>query len=210
MTFDYTHVEGGDAALDGYEPFVSKVQKLTSSPPHSVDEELSDLFDVDSDGLPDILVTAPGTYGNGFAWFRNDGKGFSTEKRIRVEGRGGANAGSLTLKNPNLMPLDADGDGRVDLVHMPRVKTYAVYGFEDDGTAAKPDWVLRGRDITTAGAQSPKVDLGDAAETQLADVNVTGCRCRRARDGASDLFRARVTRGDTQFKREAHGLRRRC
>ena len=33
-----------------------------NSPPHSVDESRADLMDVNSDGLPDLVVTDPARY----------------------------------------------------------------------------------------------------------------------------------------------------
>ena len=44
-----------------------------------------------------------------------------------------ANAGTITLKNLNLNPMDVDGDAVVDLLHMPAVKTYSVYGIVRSG-----------------------------------------------------------------------------
>lgn len=65
MRFDYQHVEpftttgaAGVADLPGYEGFDERVRAMGSSPPFSLDEELTDLFDVNADGLPDVLVTA--------------------------------------------------------------------------------------------------------------------------------------------------------
>ena len=46
---------------------------------------------------------------------------------IDVAGVLGANAGTIVLSNSNVSPLDLDGDGIIDLLHMPIVKTYAVY-----------------------------------------------------------------------------------
>src|SRR5262249_48094796 len=69
MTFDYQHVLGFDTQgkstvsdLSGYEAFDERIHTMANSPDHSVDEEQTDLFDVNSDGLPDILVTAPGLF----------------------------------------------------------------------------------------------------------------------------------------------------
>ena len=59
MEFEYSAVEGyetnGDstsAAIDGYMPFDGRVATLPGSPDHSIDEELTDFFDLNHDGLP--------------------------------------------------------------------------------------------------------------------------------------------------------------
>jgi RHS repeat-associated protein len=181
MTFDYSHVLGFDTTgkstigdLPGHEAFDERVHTLANSPDHSVDEELTDLFDVNSDGLPDILVTAPGlfkgkhgVYFNG-AGGKADSFGAST---IGVQGLLGADANTITLKNLNLSAQDVDGDGTIDLVHMPMVKTYSVYAPKLVGK----DWQWVGRAITSASAQNPRVDLGkDALDIRVMDVNADG------------------------------------
>jgi RHS repeat-associated protein len=185
MTFGYRHVKGFDTAgtavesgLAGYEAFDARIQQMGGDPPHSIDEELTDYFDVNSDGLPDVLVTAPGVYGNDFGVFFNseDGirKSFGDVAQLGVSGVLGANSGTIKLSNANVAPLDFDGDGRVDFLHMPKVKTYAVYRFTPP-SAGNSKWMLVGDSIVAANQQSPKIDLGrDAAETRIADVNFDG------------------------------------
>ena len=77
MAFGYTQVQGRapngqpQAGLSGYQPFNGESQFLSNSPDHSLDEGLTDLFDINSDGLPDVLVSAPGLYGTGQTVFFN-------------------------------------------------------------------------------------------------------------------------------------------
>jgi len=182
MTFGYSHVEPftvsgspGVADLTGYEGFDERLRTMLQSPPHSVDEELSDLFDVNSDGLPDVLVTAAGVYGSGHGIFLNGDGGdldrFGAVKPMGIAGVLGAGPTTITLKNDNVAPLDLDGDGIVDLLHMPKVKTYAVYS----PVLAPSGWFWQGREVTTSDGLSPKVDLGqDASETQVMDVDFDG------------------------------------
>ena len=182
MTFGYSHVEPftvsgapGVADLPGYEGFDERLRTMLQSPPHSVDEELSDLFDVNSDGLPDVLVTAAGTYGSGHGIFLNgdggDADRFGSALPMGIAGVLGAGPTTLTLKNGNVAPLDLDGDGTVDLLHMPKVKTYAVYS----PRSAPSGWLWQGREVTTSDGLSPKLDLGkDAADTQVMDVDFDG------------------------------------
>src|SRR5439155_14731043 len=88
-----------------------------------------------------------------------------------VTGVLGEDASTITLKNLNLSPGDLDGDGTIDLVHMPQVKTYSVYTPQPGNTG----WNWVGRAIATASAQSPKINLGkDGLDTQRMDVNGDG------------------------------------
>ncbi|HEX2875965.1 MAG TPA: SpvB/TcaC N-terminal domain-containing protein, partial [Polyangiaceae bacterium] len=185
MKFEYTHVRGFSTAatavesgLPGYEAFDARIKQIGADPTHSIDEELTDYFDVNADGLPDVLVTAPGVYGNDFGVFFNSQGGardtFGAVAQLGVVGVLGANSGTIKLSNANVAPLDFDSDGSVDFLHMPKVKTYAAYRFTPPGPESTK-WRLVGRAIEAANKQSPKVDLGqDAAETRVADVNFDG------------------------------------
>jgi RHS repeat-associated protein len=182
MQFEYSHVTPyttsgapGTADLAGYEGFDERLHDMVASPPHSVDEELTDLFDVNADSLPDVLVTAAGVYGPGHGVFFNGGGGivdaFGAVVPLSVDGVLGAGASTITLKNENVAPLDLDGDGITDLLHMPKVKTYAVYG----PLFSAGKWTWKGRTVTTSDGLSPKVDLGqDALDTQVMDVDFDG------------------------------------
>jgi YD repeat-containing protein len=174
MTFGYTHVEGS-ADLPGYEAINETLHNVSSSPPNSVDEELTDLYDINSDGLPDVLVTDPGTYSNGHGVFFNAQGGtadsFGKAQVMHVQGVLGANATTLTFRNLNLAGLDLDGDGTIDLLHMPAVKTYAIY----TPTLSAGSWSWVGRAVTTASGQNPKIDFGkDTLNTKVLDVNGDG------------------------------------
>lgn len=213
MTFDYTHVRGFNTAgtsvesgLAGYEAFDARIKQIGADPPHSIDEELTDYFDVNADGLPDVLVTAPGVYGNDFGVFFNSQDGakdtFGSVTQLGVSGVLGANSGSIKLSNANVAPLDFDGDGSVDFLHMPKVKTYAAYRFTPPANA-NAKWRLVGRAIDVANKQSPKVDLGrDAAETRVLDVNFDGMVDLVVSTGTefqTFLSLGRLPGGDAQF-----------
>ncbi len=174
MTFDYTHVKD-NADLSGFEGFNHDLHTIQSSPPHSVDEELTDLFDINSDGLPDVLNTSVGTYGYGHGVFFNSQGGkadsFGGVNLMTVQGVLGANANDITFRNLNLTPLDLDGDGSINLLHMPQVKTYSLY----TPTFANGAWAWVGSAVTTAAGQSSKIDFGkDTLNTKVMDVNGDG------------------------------------
>ena len=179
MTFGYSDVAGyttsgspSNTALLGYEAFDERIRQLGSSPPHSVDEGLSDLFDINSDGLPDVLTTAAGLYNGKHAVFFNQGSFFSGDVPMGVAGVLGANTNVIKLSNNNVRPLDLDSDARIDLLHMPKVKTYAVYA---PAQLTNGEWEWQGRTVATADGQNPKIDFtGDALETKVVDVNFDG------------------------------------
>src|SRR4029077_5148009 len=82
MTFGYQHVQGFDvtgapkpADLPGYEPFDERVIPMASSPPNSLDDGRTDLFDGNADGLPDVLVTNPAQFGGSFGVYINGQNG---------------------------------------------------------------------------------------------------------------------------------------
>lgn len=209
MTFEYTRVAGflGDGtrvttSLAGYEPFDERILSVNQSPPHSLDEEQTTLLDVDGDSLTDVLVTAAGVYGSKHGWFRNGGNGVLTgfeEDRIGVTGVLGANSNVIKLSNFNVVPLDVDGDGLVNLLHMPIVKTYAVY----DPIKSGDTWNWVGREITTAGNNSPKVDFGnDTLDIKVMDVNFDGLVDVVASQGTeyqTFFSLGRYPKGDGQF-----------
>ncbi|HMR78322.1 MAG TPA: toxin TcdB middle/N-terminal domain-containing protein, partial [Polyangiaceae bacterium] len=182
MTFEYSRVQPfstsgapSSSTLPGYEGFDARLISMSQSPPHSVDEGLTDLFDVNSDALPDLLVTAAGVYGSGHGVFFNGAAGaadrFGAVTPMSVSGVIGGGPSVITLSNLNVAALDVDGDAAINLLHMPKVKTYAVY--EPALTAA--GWTWRGREVTTASGQSPKIDFGkDTLDTQVMDVNFDG------------------------------------
>lgn len=178
MTFSYQHVEPytsdgkpGARDLPGFEGFDERLQSVGNSPAHSVDEEYTDLFDVNADGLPDVLVTAAGLYGPGHGVFFNQLGQFAGVTPMGITGALGADAGTITLHNPNVTSLDIDGDGRVNLVHVPIAKTYAVY----DAVQKAGSWYWQGREIAVATNQNVKIDFGrDTHDVQVLDVNFDG------------------------------------
>ncbi|MCC6876698.1 MAG: hypothetical protein IT378_20510, partial [Sandaracinaceae bacterium] len=62
MSFRYSTMPATGDTVPGFGTVSGEVREVLSSPPHSVDEARADLFDVNSDGLPDLIVTDPARY----------------------------------------------------------------------------------------------------------------------------------------------------
>jgi len=190
IRFTYSQVDATTSIVPGFGGLSGRVSESVFSPPHSVDEAHADLFDVNADGLPDLLVTDParyrtaddepaaGVFFNGF-----DGSGatpgragsFSEPVPIAVPA---TLAHVATLANQNVAPMDVDGDGRADLLHMPRVAEYGYFAVtrNDDEQAVSPTgqgWGLTHVPVVLpSGETDPRVDLGrDAAHIVMVDVD---------------------------------------
>jgi len=85
---------------------------MTGSPNYSLDGKNADLFDINADGLPDVLVTQPGLFQGKDGVFFNGGSGADTfsASTISVSGVLGANADDIVLSNADVTPHDLDGD----------------------------------------------------------------------------------------------------
>ncbi|MCC7540733.1 MAG: VCBS repeat-containing protein [Deltaproteobacteria bacterium] len=195
MTFGYSRPAGSARAPAGFVGFDTSLHTSGASPPHSVDESRTDLFDVNSDGLPDIVVTDParyrtsdgrpaaGVYFNGFAGrdaLPGVAGGFSDAVAVPMPT---GLSGVMSLDNLNLVPMDIDGDGRSDYLHMPRLRNYGYFTPTRQPDGAMP----AGADVSPAqqgwqwtyvpvalpdGVTDPRIDLGrDGARIKALDVN---------------------------------------
>jgi RHS repeat-associated protein len=199
MRFGYGHVAGfaasgspKSATLEGFEAIDERHLPFAQSPEHSLDDVETTLMDVNSDSLPDVLVTAPGIFqGNHGVFFNGDQGQVGRLLADRVSVNGPASVGTIDLSNLNVVPLDADGDANVDLLHMPLEKTYSVYSLSKTNNATSGRYQWLGRAIKTADRLNPKIDLGkDAAFTRVVDVNF---------DGLVDVVRSTGTELQTFF-----------
>ncbi|MGH7285758.1 MAG: toxin TcdB middle/N-terminal domain-containing protein, partial [Polyangiaceae bacterium] len=181
MTLGYQHVAGfstdgssASADLTGYEAFDERIEHMSTSPSHSLDETLTELMDINGDALPDVLVTAPALYGGNDGLYLNASGGglrFSSAFQMGVTGVPPEGPNDVLLSNANVSFLDVDGDGLINLMHMPQVLTYSVYAPHFDGTS----WSWLGRAITTSSGQSAKIDFTHhAPDTRAMDVNGDG------------------------------------
>ncbi|MGH7293795.1 MAG: toxin TcdB middle/N-terminal domain-containing protein, partial [Polyangiaceae bacterium] len=191
MTFDYQHVAPYDTAgnastadVPGWEGFDERVHSMANSPNHSLDESLTDLFDINADGLPDVMVTAPYLYGSNDAVFLNGQApsgaaldSFSPAQCVTVQGVPGEDTNAVRLDNPNVTALDIDGDGIVNLINMPIVETYSVYSPLAPLPPPKGSgcWAWQGHPVTTASQQNAKLDFQQYnANIKVMDVNDDG------------------------------------
>jgi RHS repeat-associated protein len=185
------HADGsaGSADLAGYEGFDERITAMTASPPNSIDENMTDLFDINSDGLPDVVVTTPGM-DTKFPLYLGGAGGVANAfgaSRLGVVGVLGATSSQINLVNDNVAAADLDGDGTIDWLHQPAVKSYAVYTPQ-----LLPDgWSMVGRAVPQSALQDPHLDLGeDTPDIDVFDVNG---------DGLVDVVRATGTEMQTFF-----------
>ena len=84
----------------------------------------------------------------------------------------------FNLSNANVVPMDVDGDGRSDLLHMPRFREYEYFTpvRNGDGSQARPanqGWQFAYVDVQLEpGVTDPRIDFGsDGVHLRAFDVN---------------------------------------
>ncbi len=190
MVFHYT----GEAALargvDGFPELDGTRHVSSASPRDGAGDPSADLFDVNADGLVDLVVTDParfrtsdggpavGVYFNGFSGRDATpavGGGFSAAISVAVPA---ALADTMQLRNRAIVPMDVDGDGRSDLLHMPRASSYGFFTpVHPPTTSTSPGsegWRFVHVPVDIDGLD-PRIDLSrDAERTRALDVNGDG------------------------------------
>ncbi|MDH5646215.1 MAG: hypothetical protein OEZ01_09420 [Candidatus Heimdallarchaeota archaeon] len=193
MRFSYSEPETiTTPTIEGFGGLDGRVWQSPASPDVSVSEGRVDFFDVNTDGLPDVIVTDParhrtadggpavGVYFNGFSG--NDARpaeagGFSAPVPMAIPA---GESSSLNLSNLNINPMDADGDGRSDLLHMPRLRNYGYYTPTRAPDLGAPEvsprlqeWAWAKRNVVLPDGQlDPRIDFGsDSERIKLVDVN---------------------------------------
>jgi RHS repeat-associated protein len=175
MTFQYSHVAGTRSAdLPGYDAFDETPHSFAGSPGYNLDAQRADLFDVNADGLPDVLVTDVLAYGANLGVYFSGLAGTPdtfTASTASVAGVLDGSSASLAFSNHTVVPLDLDGAGIVSLLQMPRAQSYAVY----TPALVNGAWVFQGRAVATADQQSTLIDfLSSARATRTMDVDGDG------------------------------------
>ena len=171
INLTYTHVTDSSgnviappAGFGGLEGIDTTVTAIAKSPSYSYGDALTTPYDINSDGLPDLLVTAPGQFTGGAHGVYLNGSGgqigFGGAQLITMAPStdpavSAVTTLSLELSNPDVVPIDIDGEGVVDLLHMPVSNTYTV--FAPTASGAGFQWV--GRSINVPTGEVPDVDF---------------------------------------------------
>lgn len=145
LTFDYSTLDLERFTLDEAEAWIR---------PPSVDDPATQLVDLDSDGLPDVLQLE---HGRALRWI-NAGQG-RLEGPVELDGI----PALLSLDRPNVAFADLDGDGRVELFAVDQPLALAYRG---DGAGGFSDEPL-------VFERQPNVGLADP-NTRLMDVDGDG------------------------------------
>lgn len=188
--FSYTAPETG-ALVEGFGRFPATLRASSSSPDVSIDGQRVDLFDVNADGLLDVIATDPSRYetsggepavGVFFNGFSGAGASatragnFSSAFAMRLPTEGLDEV--LSLDNPNVVSMDIDGDGRSDFLHMPRRARYGYFAVTRDspvGVELSPfgaNYAFAHVPVAVTGDGDPRIDLtSDGDRIRVMDVN---------------------------------------
>ena len=190
LTFGYSSTRPSTSTIAGFGGLDATVHTSPASPTHSVDEAVSDFFDVNSDGLPDLIVTNParyrtasgapavGVFFNGFSGTGTAPAAAGTFSRAVSVAVPPHLSDVMDLSNSNVVPMDIDGDGRSDLLHMPRRANYGYFiaTRNDNANAVRPasqGWEFSHVPVALErGVTDPRLDLSrDGAHMRAIDVN---------------------------------------
>lgn len=194
MRFTYSRMPSSGPQVPGFGGVSNVVNIARNSPDVSLDHAQADLFDVNGDGLPDLIVTDParhrtsngqpaiGVYFNGFtgpqAAPAGEGAHFSSPVPVPVPPH---LSNTMRLTTRSVRPMDVDGDGRGDFLHMPRLDRYGYFSFARRN--ATPSVSPRAQDWTVVYSQvrleqvggDPRVDFdNDGTRHRVFDVNGDG------------------------------------
>ncbi|HMR78931.1 MAG TPA: FG-GAP-like repeat-containing protein, partial [Polyangiaceae bacterium] len=172
MRFGYSHV--GDP-VDEFEPVGGSLQALENAPPVAISDSQTDLFDVNSDGLPDVVVSDLNHHAGKYTWYENGGTGelatFAAPQLMPLIPQSSGDVGHMQLSNAFLRTLDLDGDGRSNLLFLPKRNVYSVWDFKPNGSG----YALVEREAKTLDGNSPQIRFDDqGVGTTLMDVNFDG------------------------------------
>src|SRR5690606_33204864 len=162
-----------------------------ASPEVSLSFAEATLADVNSDGLPDLMVTDParyrtrngepavGVYFNGFSGAAGQPAGCTAQfsEAIAVP-MPSSRSGNLELSRSTLLPMDVDSDGRGDFLHFPRIDRYGYFTATRTTAEHTANLVAQGWRFTYAEVEldrpgdDPRIDLLRRGEfCRVLDVN---------------------------------------
>jgi RHS repeat-associated protein len=175
MRFRYSE-GGGDGALvvPNVGRFSQSVRAVTGAPRRELAERNTDFLDVNGDGLLDIVRTAASTAFPEHSVQLNGAGGVAGAFADPVPlgpAPGSINAQALAFASGNVVPLDLDGDGVTELLHMPAGPTSRAY--VPQRTASGFRWVPRPLQTPRDGAGWLDV-TGTRLNVRVMDVNADG------------------------------------
>ncbi|MCU0692114.1 MAG: hypothetical protein MUF54_11990, partial [Polyangiaceae bacterium] len=202
-TFRYSQVSDGAGArlvkaTDGFGSFDATVRGVKGSPPIDLNGRAGMLMDINGDGLVDVYHPDPGRYQGGHGVFLNganhEAASFGAAQTVSVTKLKGPgvptiDAFTLTPRDPNVLSMDFDGNGLVDLVYMARLKAPVVFGVAQAGGS----YTWQGRVTKVPTQQLPLLDLANPTyqgKARMLDVNG---------DGLIDIVVAAGTALETYF-----------
>lgn len=169
------------------------VSQVASSPSVSITSPTVRFFDVNSDGLPDVIDTdatryqangtpAVGVFFNGFGGTSAlPGAAGSFSSATPVPIPSGTATSTVSLSNASTSVSDVTGDGLAELLHLPRQSayTYFVVGRDPDAQSVSPahqSLALSAVPVTLpAGQVDPRIDFAlDGQRIRVFDVNNDG------------------------------------
>jgi RHS repeat-associated protein len=164
MTFSYSQPFALGPQVSGFGGIDGTIHTATVSPSRSLDDRTTDLFDVNGDGLTDVVSMDNGVrvFFNGF-----QAKGVAQPATFSdpvTLGIPSGMASVLELSNPNIQPMDVDGDGHGDFLHMPKRQEYGYFVASKSpstvrGFAPLDGWSLVHVPVKLPAGQDPRVDL---------------------------------------------------
>ncbi|MCU0690394.1 MAG: FG-GAP-like repeat-containing protein, partial [Polyangiaceae bacterium] len=202
-TFSYSRVDDAAsarlvAATPGFGSFDASVRDVQGSPRIELGGSGGMLMDINGDGLVDVYHPDPGHYGGAHRVFLNGAQqrtaSFGAASRVAVSKLVGPgvptiDAFTLTPRDPNVLSMDFDGSGTVELVHMPRLRPPVVFGLEPAGQG----FTWKGRVTKVPKSLLPALDLANPAyqgKARMLDANG---------DGLIDLVVTAGTQLETYF-----------
>ncbi|WP_394845130.1 hypothetical protein LZC95_49765 [Pendulispora brunnea] len=180
VTLSYSHAQRGDGTPvptdpSGFEGFDDTVRAVNDSPAAGFDNAFVDFYDVNADALPDVLDTEAVLHQGRHAVYIQGTSGkadtFGPVTPLSVSPTSGIDSATLSFNNPNVLPLDLDGDGIGNLVHLAVRQTPVVFKPVRAGSA----FAWAGREVARNTVLDPTIDFSNQrGQVRIVDANNDG------------------------------------